>query len=174
MYTSDTGKRALRTAVSYLCIAVLCAVFAFIYELFSHGVYSLCMILCFSPPLLLGALPFFIIYVSRAPFPGRLSYNLYNSGVATLTAGLIFSGVVYIYGTTNTLCRVYYIVAAAFIVCALICFIFDIKKDKKYLKKTETYDILISEPSYAPGLPPGLFFRRYICLCLRIFAGADP
>ena len=127
----------MKTFASYLAVSFLCCLFGFIYEMFSHGVLSFCMIFCFLPTLLLGVVPFLIIYFTGKGFPGRLAYNLYNSGVAALTAGLIFSGVLQIYGTTNRLGAVYYIAAALFIASGLICWLYGAKKDKNGLEKVK-------------------------------------
>ena len=50
-------------------------------------------------------------------FPDRFSLNAWNSGVAALTVGCIFRGVLEIYGTTNRLIIVYP-AAAAILLCA--------------------------------------------------------
>lgn len=131
MYTSDTDKSALRTFSVYLSVTFLCGIFGFIYELFSHGVFSFFMACCFLPPLLLGTLPFLAVYVTKKGYPGRLALNLYNSGVAALTAGFMFTGVLQIYGTTNRLGAVYYAAAALFTVSGVIFWIIGAKKDKK-------------------------------------------
>ena len=137
MSTSDIKKRSLRTFVSYLTVSFLCCLFGSVYEMFSHGVLSLYMIFCFMPPLLLGSVPFIVIYFTGKGFPGRLAYNLYNSGVAALTVGLIFSGVLQIYGTTNRLSAVYYITAALFITSGLVCRLCEAKKNKNALEKVK-------------------------------------
>ena len=53
------------------------------------------------------------------PFPGRLAFNLYNSGIASLTVGCIIKGMLDIYGTTNGLMNVYFAVGAVFTVCGI-------------------------------------------------------
>ena len=92
------------------------------------------MTFCFLPTLILGALPFGIFFLAGLRMPGRLSFNLYNSGVAALTTGFIFKGVIDIYGTTNRLLSVYFICGALFIVSAAVCFAFGAKKDAKALE----------------------------------------
>ena len=137
MSTSETKKRALRTAFTYLAVSLLCAVFGFIYELFSHGVFSPFMAFCFMPTLLLGVVPFLFVYFKGMYFPHRAAYNIYNSGVSTLTVGFIFTGVLQIYGTTNRLCAVYYAAAAVLIVSGALIWTSNAKKDKKALEKSE-------------------------------------
>ena len=138
MYTSDIKARARRAFYTYLAVYFLCSAFGVIYETFSHGVISVFMLFCGVPPLLFGVLPFFIIFMTGRGFPGRLAYNLYNSGVATLTVGFIFTGVLQIYGTTNPLCNVYFVAAAAFLIAGAICWVCGAKKDKNLLEKNKT------------------------------------
>lgn len=87
--------------------------FGSVYEHFSHGVYSGYMLYAFVFPLAGGTLPYFAISLSGGRHvPGRLAANLYNSGLAALTMGSIFQGVLDIYGTTNGLTAVYWLVGA--------------------------------------------------------------
>lgn len=137
MYTSDIKAKARRTFYTYLGVYFLCSAFGVIYEMFSHGVISFFMLFCGIPPLLFGVLPFFIIFMTGRGFPCRLAYNLYNSGVATLTVGFVFTGVLQIYGTTNPLCNVYFVAAAAFLTAGAICWVCGAKKDKKTLEKNK-------------------------------------
>ena len=59
MYTSDSDRElALRIAVNYVAVALFCALFGAVYEIFSHEVYSYPMIYAFAIPLAGGALPF--------------------------------------------------------------------------------------------------------------------
>ena len=110
MYTSDKPVSERRyTAVirAYLLSALLCALFGAVYELFSHEVWSCFMICAFAIPLLLGALPFFLLRMRGKPFPGKTA-ELVHAGVAALTAGSILQGVLEIYGTSNPLTAVYW------------------------------------------------------------------
>ena len=93
----------------YAAAALLCLVFAFIYELFSHEVYSMFMIFAFLVPLLFGAVPGAILAGAPARgLPGTASRYLYHSGLAALTAGCLFRGILEIYGTTSRLGAVYW------------------------------------------------------------------
>ncbi|MCC8356763.1 MAG: hypothetical protein LJU34_02755 [Oscillospiraceae bacterium] len=107
--TESARLTAARTAFVYLLAAVFCMVFGAVYEHFSHDVYSWYMIYAFAFPLLGGALPFSVMALLDAcPVPTRLPLNLYHSGIATLTVGSVFQGVLEIYGTTSRLMRVYW------------------------------------------------------------------
>ncbi len=97
----------------YAAAALVCLVFAFVYERFSHGVFSPFMLGAFLVPLLLGSVPAALF--GAAPgrvLPGTASRYLYHSGVAALTAGCLFRGVLEIYGTTSRLGAVYWAVGA--------------------------------------------------------------
>ena len=80
------------------------------------------MAFCFLPTLLLGALPFGVIYFAKLKMPDRMSFNLYNSGVASLAVGFVFRGVLEIYGTTNLLGEVYFFTAVLFIAASFVSF----------------------------------------------------
>ncbi len=45
------GKKSGRTSLNYLWISLFCLLFGAVYELFSHGVYSMYMIYAFVFPL---------------------------------------------------------------------------------------------------------------------------
>lgn len=98
-----------RTRNAFLGASVGTAAFAAIYELFSHRVYSLFLILAFLIPLFGGVLPYGLLLRSqRSRKPGVLPRCLYNSGLAALTAGSVFQGILEIYGTTSHLSVVYW------------------------------------------------------------------
>lgn len=71
------------------------------------------MVYAFLFPLAGGALPFCWIVLRGKPFLTRWTRNLHHAGIATLTVGSFFEGALAIYGTTNRLTIVYWIVGAA-------------------------------------------------------------
>ena len=95
-----------------LYATLFCVLFGAVYEVFSHGVYSYGMIYAFVFPLVLGVLPLLLIGMRRAPDPNRFSQNVYHAGIAALTVGSIVTGVLEIYGTTNPLTLVYWILGS--------------------------------------------------------------
>ena len=140
MFISDkkelTGYTEVLRREAKLCLiaALVCAVFGGIYEMFSHQVYSAYMIGAFAIPLLLGAVPVYGIvkWIRHQTYammdkdtaddesgwdgfclPGRICRNAWVSGIAALTVGCIFRGILEIYGTTNRLITVYPVAAAA-------------------------------------------------------------
>ena len=115
MFTSDkpiSEKRYAYVVKAYLLTTVGCAVFGAVYELFSHQVWSRFMIYAFAFPLLLGAIPFFLLRKRGKPFPGKAA-ELVHAGVAALTVGSILQGVLEIYGTSNPLTIAYWAVGGA-------------------------------------------------------------
>ena len=111
-----------RTAVVYLFVTLFCVLFGAVYECFSHEVYSYFMLYAFVFPLAGGVLPFVGLAFYGKALPGRIACNLYHSGIAALTAGSLFQGVLDIYGTTNRLTRVYWISGAVFLSLGMIAY----------------------------------------------------
>lgn len=104
----------------YLLSALGCAAFGAVYEVFSHGVWSGYMVYAFVFPLTLGTLPFLHTVMRRRPMPGLWALRLHHAGVAALTVGSIMEGVLAIYGTTNRLTAVYWIVGTALLLTSLL------------------------------------------------------
>ena len=121
----------------YLCVTVFCAVFGSVYEIFSFGVYSFFMAFCFLPALVLGFIPFISVFLFGDQMPGRPAYNLYNSGVATVTVGFIFRGVIEIYGTTNRLAHIYSGVGALFLLAGSILWLYGVIRNKKAIENNK-------------------------------------
>ena len=108
MSASNDKKNAEVTFIRYLAVTAFCMVFGLVYEHFSHGVYSSAMMLMFLYPLAGGVIPFGIIALTGHPFyPSALDRNIYDCGIATLTAGSCFRGALDIYGTTSRFSSVY-------------------------------------------------------------------
>jgi len=135
--TADQSKRALlkKWINIYLLAAAGCLMFGSIYEHFSHGVYSVFMLGACLIPLTLGALPLFIIDKKSAVMPGSLLLQLHACGIATLTVGSIFQGVLEIYGTTNSLSVIY--LAAGLLIMA-VCAVIYIMGVKAYKKRGQS------------------------------------
>lgn len=108
-----------KTGFVYLFISMFCILFGAVYESFSHGVYSYYMLYAFAVPLVGGVLSFLGMAFSRMTVPNRVSLNLYHSGIAALTTGFLFEGALEIYGTTNRLISVYWILGILFILTAI-------------------------------------------------------
>lgn len=127
LFISDTNNPHLnmgKKGFIYLLASLFCVIFGFVYECFSHQVYSFYMIYAFIFPLVGGVLPFYGMAIFRLRrIPGRLSINLYNTGIGTLTAGSIFKGVLEIYGTSNRLVALYWYVGIGFVCAGVLCYL---------------------------------------------------
>jgi hypothetical protein len=92
-----------KTIVVYLGVTLLCIVVTNVYALFGHGVRSWYMDLMFLYPFAGGVVLFLCVglfcplRVNRFFF--RAGYNLYNSGIAALTASSMQAGVMEKAGT---------------------------------------------------------------------------
>ncbi|MBQ4424726.1 MAG: hypothetical protein II882_03185 [Lachnospiraceae bacterium] len=110
MSTSDISRgrrRLLRHAILFLAAALITAFVGAVYERFAHSVYSYYMIYAFAIPLGLGTLPLLLFVQKNWRMPPRFTVNTWYAGVATLTVGSIFKGVLDIFGTTKKLLIVY-------------------------------------------------------------------
>lgn len=99
MYTSSK-----KSVIIWIGISVFCLVFFIVYNQFSHGVHSPYMTWLFAWPLVFGVIPsIVIICVKRAAgkciWINKTSYNLYCSGVASLTVSSLMRGIFDIAGT---------------------------------------------------------------------------
>lgn len=131
--TSDINEKtgAEKTAFAYFLIALFCALFGAVYEVFSHGVYSFYMLYAFAFPLAGGTLPFWLIARKDCKrYPATFARNLYHSGIATLTVGSIVRGVLDIYGTTNVLTGYYFFVGGLLVIAGVIMFVRGARTDK--------------------------------------------
>ncbi|MBQ7670795.1 MAG: hypothetical protein IJS45_08760 [Clostridia bacterium] len=104
MYTSDISLK--KNLLGNIAGTAFLALFGAVYELFSHEVYSYFMIYAFAIPLTLGALTYALLLIFKK-YPGKTETRLWNSGIAALSVGCVFRGVLEIYGTTNSLIAVY-------------------------------------------------------------------
>ena len=116
MFTSEkslgNGRFGLPLG-AYLTASVFCALFGAVYELFSHGVYSYWMIYAFAFPLLLGAIPCYLLQRKGKTHHAGKAADCIHGGVAWLTVGSIVRGVLEIYGTTNSLVKAFWFTGAA-------------------------------------------------------------
>ena len=128
MYTSDISLK--RNLLSNIAGTMFLALFGAVYELFSHEVYSYFMIYAFAVPLMLGVLPYTLLLISRK-YPGRAALNLWNSGIAALSVGCVFRGVLEIYGTTNSFSVIYPVSGLLLLTAGLIIWIVGLKRKQK-------------------------------------------
>ena len=120
--TNPSKKRFKKTAVSYMLLTIFFFAFSRIYESFSFGETSIHMHYLFALPLVGGIL--LLLFMKIIPSLSRLSLNLWNSAVATMTAGMLFRGIVNLSGRSTTLDMPYWYVGAAFAALALFSMVF--------------------------------------------------
>ena len=112
LFTLRNDKKiALRSLLIYMGVTVFCAVFGLIYEFNSHGKLSNYMLYGFLWPLI-GGVGFytFLRFVIPNFLPSSATSIAYNCGLATLTVGCYFHGVIEIYGTTRDKYVIFYTV----------------------------------------------------------------
>ena len=102
----------------YLILSIIVLIFSFIYELFSHNVYSVFMEYAFVIPLF-NSLILFIIYKLNKNI-NKISNTLFNLSVITLTVYSIVRGILEIYGTTNSLINIYLVGVCLFFVFSIL------------------------------------------------------
>ena len=107
-----------------LIATLFCALFGAVYEAFGHGVYSYGMLYAFAFPLALGVLPLYLIDVLHAPYPNKTLRSVWHAGIASLTVGSIVTGVLEIYGTTNPLTLVYWILGGVAVLTGIVGYVF--------------------------------------------------
>ena len=108
---------------NYLLYSLFLIIFAVIYELFSHGVYSNYMIFAFLIPFIYGYCGSFLMGSGAS----KIGNMLYNYGIITLSIGSIFKGILEIYGTTNKLLYVYVVLGIMLVIIGIIIYL----KNKK-------------------------------------------
>lgn len=134
MSTSVTNSttRFSRTFISYLAMTAFLFIFSRIYESLSDGEVSVFMHYMFCPTLVGGILLLDLLQVK--PNLSRITYNLWNSGIATITAGCLLRGIINLSGRSTTLDQPYWYVGAGFLVLSLITlFISDRRRTRQKL-----------------------------------------
>ncbi len=123
LVTNTNNKRFKKTVVVYTLITVFFFIFSRIYEHFSFGETSVYMHWLFGVPLIGGVV--LLIFQKLIPNLSRLSLNLWNSAVANfLAAGVLFRGIVNLFGRSTTLDLPYWYVGLVLAGLALLSMIF--------------------------------------------------
>lgn len=120
--TNQTSGRIARTFITYLATTAFLFIFSRIYESLSYGEVSVFMHYMFCVTLFGGALLLGLLTIK--PNLSRLTFNLWNSGVATITAGCLLRGIINLSGRSTTLDQPYWFVGAGFLILALISLLF--------------------------------------------------
>lgn len=123
---------ALKTALVYLTVSVICIIFDKVYALFGHGVHSTSMSMMFLYPLLGGTLIFTLAWIiiphSDEVSCYRFFYNIYNSGVAALTVGSVLNGIFEIAGTSSPYTIAFFILGWTFSAFGLLEYLFSLNR----------------------------------------------
>ena len=120
----------MKKTIQYLLLSVFVFVFAQIYEYFSHGVYSNYMLYAFLIPFLGLSVPSFLLHSLKKAIPTNSRF-LWKCGIATLTVGSIYKGILEIYGTNGYFEFPYLFIGVAFCIVAGIT-VFSRKRDLAY------------------------------------------
>lgn len=119
--STATQNRYVKTALVYAGITAFCLVFCAVYEIFSFGEHSLYMRTMFMIPLLGGAIPFGLMAVSENPPKiSRVTFNLWNSGLAVHVSGCIVRGIIEISGRASDYDIFYWVISGIFLVLAIL------------------------------------------------------
>ena len=129
-------KRFKKTAISYTLITIFFFAFSRIYEAFSFGETSVHMHYLFAVPLVGGIT--LVILLKALPQFSRISFNLWNSAVAIITAGTLFRGIVNLSGRSTTLDAPYWYVGIVFAVLAIISIFIQTKSLNNTKRVTKT------------------------------------
>lgn len=120
--TNPIKQRVKKTILWYTLISAFFFVGSRIYEHFSFGETSAFMHYLFLIPLIGGALLVALQLVVKGL--SRITLNLWNSAVATATAGALYRGIVNLSGRSTTLDQPYYYVAGTILALSLISLFF--------------------------------------------------
>ena len=136
MVINPNKKRFKKTAISYTLITIFFFAFSRIYEAFSFGETSVHMHYSFAVPLVGGII--LVILLKALPQFSRISFNLWNSAVAIITAGTLFRGIVNLSGRSTTLDAPYWYVGIVFAVLAIISIFIQTKSLNNTKRVTKT------------------------------------
>ena len=122
---SISNKKQPVAVYVYTAVAAFCILFNYIYSLYAHGVSSDFMTYMFLLPLVGGSLVFAGLRMlhNRVKAPSRLSFNLYNSGVAWLTVGSCVTGVIEIAGYESDYINVYLVIGLSFVLAGIFAYV---------------------------------------------------
>lgn len=119
--TKPSLSRKGKTTLFYSILSIFFFIFSRIYESLSYGEVSAFMHYLFLVPLIGGAILLAALFVQ--PQLSRLTYNLWNSGVAILSAGFLLRGIINLSGRSTTLDQPYWLIGCLFLICAVCVFL---------------------------------------------------
>ena len=113
----------------YLILSIFLFIFSRVYVSLSYGEYSFFMNTLSLVPLIGGGLLVGLLLVQ--PNLSRVSFNLWNSGVAVLTVGFLLRGIINLSGRSTTLDWPYWLIGAGFLGLALVSISLSLFRSKK-------------------------------------------
>ncbi|HHT7816774.1 TPA: hypothetical protein ACT2IN_001843 [Streptococcus suis] len=115
--TNSNSKRAIRTFMTYFSLSAFLFIFSRVYESLSYGEVSFYMHYLFCVTLIGGGILLAIMAIKKNL--SRISFNLWNSGVAVITAGFLLRGIINLSGRSTTLDKPYWYIGGFFLIIAL-------------------------------------------------------
>ncbi|MGT2951505.1 hypothetical protein BU202_09915 [Streptococcus cuniculi] len=116
--TNLSAKRIKKISLTYLGVTIFLFVFSRIYESLSYGEVSFFMHYLFAVPLIGGSL--LLLTLHLFPRLSRISFNLWNSGVAVLTAGFLLKGIINLSGRSTTLDLPYWYIGGSLLLLTIL------------------------------------------------------
>ena len=113
----------------YLILSIFLFIFSRVYVSLSYGEVSIFMNTLSLVPLIGGGILVGLLYLQ--PTLSRISFNLWNSGVAVFTAGFLLRGIINLSGRSTTLDWPYWLIGAGFLGLALVSFGLSLFQSKK-------------------------------------------
>ncbi len=129
LYTSDNmnQKRCLNGLMWSMVAAAFLAVFARVYNHFGHGITSIYMSYVFAIPMLLGGAVYLImVFLPKRLKIRRISFNVYNAGIATLVSASIIKGICEIAGADSEYIKYFWLTGAILCIAAAAIYIIQI------------------------------------------------
>lgn len=114
----DINRKLIKIIAVYFYISIFTLIFSKVYLIFSHGVYSKYIDSMFLYPLIGGAFVYLIIltFMTDVSYKkNRISFNIYNSGIAILTMGRLLHGILEIAGISSEYIIYYSIIGFIFV-----------------------------------------------------------
>ena len=129
--STSSNKSAKKGLFIYIGVTIFAGIFSFVYELFSHQVYSNFMVYLFVVPLVLGVIPNALaLAIPRLNVGSAWQKTAQAFAVTTLSVGSILQGIVEIYGTTNSLISYFFIAGGVFLLMGIIIWIVNADRAK--------------------------------------------
>ncbi len=107
----------------YGILAAFCGIFCMVYLHFSHGESSPFLIWLFAPSLVLGMIPaVFAGGMKPKRKPGVAVRRLWNSAIATLSAGMLVRAIINISGRYTDYDSIYWVVSGLLFLTAVVIY----------------------------------------------------